>query len=151
MSYQYFLLFSQKDLRSFSHDIYIHTSSDFFHRVFKELFRLITRPQEDQIDYRTTRRRKLIKGECYEEIRINDQFMYYLIRLVVRRLPFTKGSIHEGTIPKGHVPSPSLGLVYKQWSLSIKNSIIPFTLLLTVCMSHFQDFNYTLAVSSASI
>jgi len=44
------LLFSQKGLRSFSHDIYIHTSPDFSHRVFKEIFRLITRPQEDQID-----------------------------------------------------------------------------------------------------
>jgi len=93
---------------------YIYRISLFFPYGFQGVIRLITRPQEDQIDYRTTRRRKLIKGECYEEIRINDQFMYYLIRLVVRRLPFTKGSIHEGTIPKGHVPSPSLGLVYKQ-------------------------------------
>ena len=27
------------------------------------------------IDYKTTRRRKLIKEECYEEIRISDQFL----------------------------------------------------------------------------
>ena len=56
MSYQNFLLFSQKGFKEFYHDIYIHTSPDFSHRVFQGAFQLITRPQEDQIYYKTTRR-----------------------------------------------------------------------------------------------
>jgi hypothetical protein len=47
----------------------------FSYRVFHGVFSLILGPLEDQIDYKTTRRRKLIKGECYKEIRISDQFM----------------------------------------------------------------------------
>ena len=39
-----------KGLRSFSHDIYIHTSPKFSHRDLQGVFRLITRPQEGQID-----------------------------------------------------------------------------------------------------
>ena len=46
-----------------------------------------------------------------------------------------KGPTHEGAIPKGHVPSASLGLVYKQWSLSIKvNPTIPFNSTLNTYM-----------------
>ena len=64
------LLFSQKDLKSFSHDIYIHTSPDFSHRVFKEIFRLITRPQEDQIDYKTTKRINWSRGSVVKKIKL---------------------------------------------------------------------------------
>ena len=53
---------------------YPYTSPSFSHRVFKEFFdwlqdykksKLITRSQEE----------KMIKEECYEEIRISDQFL----------------------------------------------------------------------------
>ena len=46
----------------------LYCISLFFPQDFQGVIRLITRSQEDQIDYKTTRRRKLIKGECYEEI-----------------------------------------------------------------------------------
>ena len=87
MEYQHIYVISKfspifpKGFKEFFHDIYIHTSPDFSHRVFRGVF-----PYKDQttIGYKTTRRThwlqdlkkdKLIKGECYEEIRISDQFL----------------------------------------------------------------------------
>ena len=72
MEYQHIYVISKfspifpKRFKEFFHDIYIHTSPDFSHRVFQGAIRLITRPQEDQINYKTTKKNKLIKGECYE-------------------------------------------------------------------------------------
>ena len=71
-----------KGFKEVFHDIYIHTSPDFFHRVFKEPFWLITRPQEDQIDYKTTRRTNWSRGSVTKENRLSDQFPYSIIRLM---------------------------------------------------------------------
>ena len=49
MSYQHFLLFSQKGFKEFF-TWHVHTSPDFSHRVFKEFKKIKTRPQEEQID-----------------------------------------------------------------------------------------------------
>ena len=57
---------------------HIHTSPDFSHRGFQKVFRLITRPQEDQIDYKITRRTKWSKGSVMKQI-ISDQFCNYFI------------------------------------------------------------------------
>ena len=62
MEYQHIYVISKfspifpKGFKEFFPMTYIHTSPNFSHRVFKEIFRLITRPQEDQIDYKTTKR-----------------------------------------------------------------------------------------------
>ena len=62
MEYQYIYVISKFSpifpnwFKEFFHDIYIHTSPDFSHKVFQGAIRLITRPREDQIDYKTTRR-----------------------------------------------------------------------------------------------
>jgi len=53
---------------------HIHTSPDFSHRVFEGAFRLITRPQENQIDYKTTRRTNWSRGSVVKKIRLVINF-----------------------------------------------------------------------------
>ena len=55
----------------------------FSHRVFQGAFWLITRPQEDQIDYKTTRRTNWSRGSVTKENRLSDQFPYLVIRLMI--------------------------------------------------------------------
>ena len=72
MEYQHIYVISKfspifpKGFKEFFHDIYIHTSPDFFNRVFQGAIRLITRPQEDQNWLQGYKKNKLIKEECYE-------------------------------------------------------------------------------------
>ena len=80
MEYQHIYVISKfspifrKGFKEFFHDIYIHTSPDFSHRVFQGAIRLITRPQEDQIDYKTTRRTNWSRGSVMKKNRNSDQF-----------------------------------------------------------------------------
>ena len=76
MEYQHIYVISKfspifpKGFKEFFHDIYIHTSPDFSHRVFQGAIRLITRPQEDQIDYKTTRRTNWSRGSVVKKIKL---------------------------------------------------------------------------------
>ena len=74
MEYQYIYVISKfspifpNGFKEFFYDIYIHTSPDFSHRIFQGAIRLITRHKKIKIDYKTTRRSKLITRLQEEQI-----------------------------------------------------------------------------------
>ena len=80
MEYQHIYVISKfspiflKGFKEFFHDMYIHTSS-IFPQSFQGAFWLITRPQEDQINYKTTRRTNWSRESVTKKNRISDQFI----------------------------------------------------------------------------